>query len=869
MCGVNENRIEKKSMLDTVLGENIRQKRLEKNISQEELAEKLDISRQSISKWENGLSEPSKKNLAQLARILGCEMAELMPDAHDIIEKDTLIVVGIAVLKEDIDRLKALFQEMPSDMYDGYKVSFVIACDSVQMGELKNRIKIEQCVKRPVIPITFGLDEIEPNQIFVTEQNSAGGGFTPFFRSLAETYGENSAAVLLSGRTGHEEGISLVKKAGGLTICCEPERRLPNRNAWSAAGSSAFNHVLEPAVMGYWIASFVRRRYLGEDDCALAVLDDKYCNQVIKILRKKSELLLEDFKEEYIITALLECMERRPAFPSPDFYMRLLEESEEERKYLLESILRCARRNAPGVGDLLELESVLPQIHMDSSEIRIWVADCGNGLEVYTIAMLLADSENRNAKYENVKIFATDMDEETISAAIKGRYTESELAEIPEQWKNKYFQKEGRDWLIRQRIRNMVIFSVHDIMTNPPFARLDLVVCRNAMNIFRIRSRRNIIKRFSYALKQNGILVLGRGQDIKEIFRWFARLEGYEAVFMKERGVSFLKPVYAEKENYTAGKVIEELLAASRPSCIITDERYEIIYMGKDGGRYLEFRTGEFSKNLFDNIDRKIGMHINAIIRKLRREEGESSESVRIRNNSGSFTVHVLRKLISDANYYLIWFEETQDGEEQLKSADYERAELEHELKITQESLMQALEELESVKSKYEISNEKLQSTNEELVVINDELSVANGELEAMNRKLTRVNKELTEANKRFVTTTQWDTGNISQVSDPVRELYQLLAVEIIYLDREFCIKRFTEGIPKLINVRQQDLGHNILNLVPEEDYAEWTAGMRKAAQGEKVFRRLEDKGGCLMIEILPYMANEIMQGYVVMIQKM
>ena len=845
---------------NAALGKNIRKKRLEKNISQEYLAEKLDISRQSISKWENGLSEPSKRNLAQLARIFDCELEELLYGTQGLIEKDGMIVVGVAVLNNDIDRLKQFFQEMPSDIYDCYRVSFVIALDNAATKAEKFQAvdKIRQYSGRSVVPIDLENDEIVPHCIFVTEQESNGGGFDCFFRLLAEEYGKNTAAVLMSGKSGNVYGISLIKKAGGLTILCELERRLPNQDIWNAAGSSAFNHVLEPEVMGYWLAA---------DENALALMDEKYYMQVIKALKKKTELPLEDFKEGYVISGFMECMKYRQSTPPPDFYVKYLEESEEEQENLLKSIMKYARRNAPGIAGLLELKGVLPEISEESSEIRIWVADCGNGLEVYAIAMMLADNTKLNVKYDNVKIFATDMREEIIASAIKGRYDDSELEEIPEQWKKKYFQRDGDSWLIRQKIRNKVIFSVHDVITNPPFARLDLVVCRNAMNIFRIRGRRNIIKRFSFALKQNGLLMLGDRQDIREVFRWFSVLEGHKNVYKKERGVSFLKPVYAEKESFTAGKVIEELFAASMPSCIIIDERYEIIYTGKNGGRYLGFKTGEFSKNLFDNIDREIGIHINAIIRKLKKEDDETTESVRLKKSSFSLTIHVLRKFISEADYYLIWFEEDKDTVHTVKCEDQEKAELERELKVTQESLMQALEELESVRSKYEISNEKLQSTNEELVVINDELQVANGELEATNRKLTRVNGELMEANTKLAKT-NWRAALTSRLPSQIRELYKLLDMEIIYLDCEFCIKKFTRGIPELTDIGEQDLEQNILDLLPEEDCAVWTANFKKAEHGERVFRRVKNKGRNLMVEILPYKNKGTLNGYIVLIQK-
>ena len=378
---------------NAALGKNIRKKRLEKNISQEYLAEKLDISRQSISKWENGLSEPSKKNLAQLARIFDCELEELIYGTQGLIEKDGMIVVGVAVLNNDIDRLKQFFQEMPSDIYDCYRVSFVIALDDADTWAVD---KIRQYSGRAVVPIDLENDEIVPNCIFVTEQESNGGGFESFFQLLAEEYGKNTAAVLMSGKNEKAYGISLIKKAGGLTILCELERRLPNQDMWVAAGSSVFNHVLEPEVMGYWLAMFVRRKFLGADENVLALMDEKYYMQVIKALKRKNELPLEDFKEEYVISGFRECMKYRQPTPPPDFYVKYLEESEEEQEKLLKSIMGYARRNVPGISGLLELKGILPEISDEASEIRIWVADCGNGLEVYAVAMMLADEMKLN-----------------------------------------------------------------------------------------------------------------------------------------------------------------------------------------------------------------------------------------------------------------------------------------------------------------------------------------------------------------------------------------------------------------------------------------------------------------------------------------
>ena len=133
----------------------------------------------------------------------------------------------------------------------------------------------------------------------------------------------------------------------------------------------------------------------------------------------------------------------------------------------------------------------------------------------------------------------------------------------------------------------MIIFSVHDVLTNPPFSKLDLLICRNVLQKFRIRSRKAMIARFSYALNQNGCLVLGQGEDIDELFLWFENIEECDGRVWKKqkRAPLALNMPVTEQEHFSVGKVVEELLAASIPSCIIVDERHEILYTGQEAGK--------------------------------------------------------------------------------------------------------------------------------------------------------------------------------------------------------------------------------------------------------------------------------------------
>lgn len=737
------------------LGDNIRKKRSEKNISQEYLAEMLDISRQSISKWENGLSEPSRKNLIQLADIFECELWELLGNEEGTKGKDAkdkTVVIGVSAGQADVNRLKDFFREMPPDVFDYYRVGIVIAWEGVREKINQLACRIEQYTGHKVYFTESVLEELEPNRIYLMAcgEDEIDG----FFEDISRQYGQDAVGVFLSQVRKKLPGIARLRRGGGITICCEPEATQAD-SVWNTSPQGEFEHVMEPLSMGYWIAGYVRKVFLESENGLGDILDEKYCRRIVYALKKKSALPIGDFREAYVIMGLLESIRRRPSFPANNFYVDYLESQPEEQEYLFESIMRCTRKKMPGVTGLLALKQALPEARLEMREIRIWVTDCGNGLEAYTVGMLLADYLKENIRDSNIKIFATDMDEGTIAKAIKGVYEEEEIKELPAKWRENYFQRFAGGWNISQNIRNMVIFSVHDIVTSPPFSRLDMIICRNVVNIFRIHSRRTVMKRFSYALKQGGLLMLGEGQEIKEMFQWFTPLEGHDTLYRKQKGVHYLKPPLGgnpEKERSANSRVIEEILSAGIPSCIVTDEAYEIIYVGQQGGKYLEFKAGEFSRNLFDILDKEIGIYVNMLVRKLEKEAGaESRESAVMKRNTGSLAIHVIRKFILESWYYLVWFEEKSEEEARKKrTEDYERAELERELRLSQESLLQALEELEMLRNKYEVSNEKLQSANEELVVINDELQISNGELEATNRKLARVNSELTAANKEL-----------------------------------------------------------------------------------------------------------------------
>ena len=356
-----------------------------------------------------------------------------------------------------------------------------------------------------------------------------------------------------------------------------------------------------------------------------------------------------------------------------------------------------------------------------------------------------------------------------------------------------------------------------------------------------------------------------QGEDIDELFLWFKNIEECDGhVWKKQKSAPLaLNISVTEQEHFSVGKVVEELLAASIPSCIIVDERHEILYTGREAGKYLQFKAGEFSKNLFDNIDRKISVLIDMALKYLQQEDNHHKSMVLNTNDkaSGDINIHVLSRVIKGHTYYLIWFEKLDKDEKQDKMYEIfsqKEEKLEQELSILQANLYQAMKDLDNTRDKYELINEKLQSSNEELTLMNDELQVMNQELTASNRKLARVNSEYQNI--------------INEMPDFLQEgidFFELMDLQAIYLDRNLCIKKMSAGIPDITHVKEYDLDRNISTLTLMDGYLGWQDDVKAAGRGNKIVRVLnEASGNRYIVQILPYILTENKPaGYVILIQ--
>ena len=293
---------------EEVLEANIRRKRMEMSISQEYLAEMLGVSRQSVSKWENGLSSPSQKNLIQIARVFECEISDfIMPEEDERKEKEPIFAVAVAVESSDIAKLKYFFQGMPSDLYGDYNVTFFIGYNgNMEQQDMEIKAFVEEYSGRQVFQLR-DLNEALPNRIYFMAMEDYRNGLDSFFYEIAYLFGEYCAAVLLSGRENSgTKGIIYIKKQGGLSILCEPESKAFMGDIWKAVRQNSFDHILEPVNIGYMIGLFVRKSFLEKKGYSWGVEEEKTLQTIGGILEQSSELPIGNLKEDLLIRAFIE-----------------------------------------------------------------------------------------------------------------------------------------------------------------------------------------------------------------------------------------------------------------------------------------------------------------------------------------------------------------------------------------------------------------------------------------------------------------------------------------------------------------------------------------------------------------------------------
>jgi two-component system CheB/CheR fusion protein len=447
-----------------------------------------------------------------------------------------------------------------------------------------------------------------------------------------------------------------------------------------------------------------------------------------------------------------------------------------------------------------------------SSPIRCWSAGCASGEEAYTIAMLFADALGEEAFGRQVRIYATDVDDDALAQARRATYTAKQLLDVPEDLHERFFREANGTFVFRNGIRRCVIFGRNDLLQDPPISRVDLLASRNTLMYFGHDAQRRILANFSFALRRSGFLMLGKAEAVHSRTSLFEPYDLRRRIFVKALGDELEQaPRRAEGPAVESGRNAAE--AALRDASF--DQAASARIVLDTEGRLIA--VSMLARNTFGLGPVDLGRRLQDLelshrpidLRSLVDQAQAQLNAVNMRevpwpgsNGEDRFLDVNVAPVISPQGEL--------DGVAVTFTDVTRHRSLREELEGARHELEQAYEELQSTNEELETTNEELQSTNEELETTNEELQSTNEELETMNEELQSTNEELETMNDELRERTDDALRASAFLGSVLSGIPQAVAV----VDEQFAVTAWSASATELWGLREEEVrGANFLNL--------------------------------------------------------
>lgn len=758
-------------------------------------------------------------------------MLEASPSSQ---HKTPALVVGIGVAAGGLEAIKAFFSALPADA----DLAFVVvyhpdAIDDNALVEVVSRatpiplerINLEGIIKanRVYFPaVKFPLGITDGRLQATSSSNDSATPINTFLQELARDQGGNAVGILLSGAGSDGAlGLKSIAESGGMTMAQDSASAEYDSMPRTAIATGVVDHVLAPAEMTGELLRYARHIKATNGD-------DNFAGQreaITEHLRSICDTLLEetnhDFKH-YKTATLVRRIHRRLQIlrlNRVSQYLERLQQDRQERQALFKDLLigvTAFLRDTDAFNALTQ-HVIATLLHERSANdaLRVWVPGCATGEEAYTLAMLFQEQMDQHPDPPEVQIFASDIDEQALKIARLGRYSETIIEDLSEHRVRRFFVKQGNKYQVSKNIRELCLFSHHNLISDPPFSRLDLISCRNVLIYLGPHLQKKLISVFHYALKPNGYLFLGSSENIsahKELFRALSAehriyqckktpaMDTNPRLSASGNNAATFRPDSLMADTADLGKIAQRVILDEFSPCYgIINQAGEILYLSDGVAKYLEPAAGHFSSNIVKMARGGLRAGLRAAINEANTTRRRIvHENLSVETEQGLqrvlLTVQPMPDLGEDSPLHMVVFQDTglpidHVISETASSEDKQLiAQLEKELNSTRRDLEYTVQALE-------VSNDKLKTSNEELLSINEELRSANEELETAKEETESSNKALERTN------------------DDLENLLESTQIATIFLDNNFKIQRFTPATRKLYNLRASDAGRPLTDI--------------------------------------------------------
>jgi two-component system CheB/CheR fusion protein len=806
------------------------------------------------------------------------------------------LIVGIGASAGGLTAFQSFFAAMPADT----GMAFVLVQHLDPDYESALAEIIGDCTTMPVTKAIDGtvaapntVSVIPPNAILRIEKGilrvakpetptARRSSVDTFLVSLAQDQGENAVGIILAGYGSDGTiGISAIKECGGLTLSEAAFDHHAKMGMPQSAVSGGFVDNILPvegmpaALLEYRTYKASAAKHLDPQTGELEL--SAHLVTICSILHSR---LGRDFGQ-YKTSTMLRRIRRRMQvlrISSPQEYAEQLRLLPDEPQLLFREILIGVTRffRDAAMFDVVA-ETVIHKLIGDGDvddQVRVWVAGCATGEEAYSLAILFKEACLRAECTRTITIFATDVDDRAITFARAGLYSEIIEADISAERLEHHFVKEGSRYRIAKHIRDMCVFSTHDLVKDPPFSKLDLITCRNLLIYFETGLQQRVLQTFHYGLKKGGTLWLGPSETIANSTKLFKASDKRNRLYvrldvaaevprpMPSRARSTIKAVEApanEEVDIRASRI----LARYAPAYVLLDGQSDVQRFSGQVAKFLEPVTGGASFNLFRLLHADLRSPARVLIRKVTESGNAAQEQVSFQVEGRTETINLIVEAMSEPSGgqrgLLLAFQEVlrplqREINGQPEDGGNASAGNYNELIAAREKLQTVTEELETANEELQSSNEEFQSVNEELHSTVEELETSKEELQSINEELQTVNAEL---NNR--------ADSLVRSNSDLANLFESTSIATLFLDNDFNIRRFTPAISDIFNVREGDEGRPISDFASKLGEGALTADARLVLRDLKSIERevdSEDGSSTYLLRIKPYRAlNNVIDG--------
>jgi len=809
-------------------------------------------------------------------------------------------VVGIGASAGGLDAFQRFFSKTPAD--SGMAFVLVSHLDAhhksalVELLQAYTRMPVREIADRAqveadhvyVIPPNATLS-ITHGALYTMTPRSRGMTIDDFFGSLAMDQGDNAVGIILSGSgSDGTVGLTAIKEAGGLTFAQAPESSAFDSMPRAAAATGSVDFILPVEDIPARLVEQVRHLAKLRQERKLDGFREEVRKNLAKItalLRSKTGHDFTHYKESTCIRRVQRRMHVHQLTSASD-YLELLRKDPAEPEALFRDLLIGVTQffRDGKAFDALKTR-VIPKLvegKRADDQIRVWVPGCATGEEAYSIAILLREEMQRRDLSFKVQIFATDIDDHALGIARNGIYPQGAVRDLPEEKLNQYFTKQANTYRIAKEIREMCIFSVHNLIKDTPFSKIDLISCRNLLIYFDPALQQRVLALFHFGLRQRGYLFLGPAENVTPQLKLFSRVDSRARLF-KARAVepgrvppelplgvpsASQVPPQARPATLTvqeaATRRAQRVIDAYAPAAVLVDEHYEVLHFSGRTGRYLQPSPGAASLNLFNIVDPSLRPDLRAAIsRAMSNGKRIVRENLRLPADGGTLLMNIVVEPLpggdSEQRLCVVLFQEVapakpepQRDKRPASEKDEIIQHLEAELVSTRERLQATIEELETSNEEMKSSNEEFQSVTEELQSSNEELETSKEELQSINEELETVNAELNSK-----------VESLDRALSDQKNLLENTEIATIFLDGKLRIKSFTSPVTEIFRLIDSDLGRPVTDISTRLDYEHLP---RDVGRVLRTLSRVEhevttiDGGASYIMRILPYrtLANVI-----------